>query len=275
MKKNKFNYTFKSLDEAWSVISSEVLEKGERVGNTHELRNVKFVIEDIGKNILNVRENFSLHYYLGEMIWYGVGSNSTEFISKFGRVWEHLSDDGVTNNSAYGFILKHKHGFNQIDKMVELLRKDPSSRRAVININVPNINVIETKDEMCTIALQFFVRDGKLEMTTMMRSNDLWTGTPYDIFYFTEIQKMIAKKLKLNYGTYTHFVTSIHIYNRNIDDIYKSLQNYRTGNYKTHRINGQKLFEKCYHLYEDLLSVPNEEIKKEVVRLCKKEGIIK
>lgn len=91
MKRNKFNYTFESLDEAWSVISSDVLEKGERVGNTHELRNVKFVIEDIGKNILNIRENFSLHYYLGEMIWYGVGSNSTEFISKFGRVWEHLS----------------------------------------------------------------------------------------------------------------------------------------------------------------------------------------
>lgn len=274
MKKNKFNYVFDNLDDAWSVISTDVLEKGDKVGNTHELRNVKFVIKNINNNILNIRKNFSLHYYLGEMIWYGVGSNSTEFISKFGKVWEYLSDDGITNNSAYGYILQNKHGFNQIDKMVELLRKDPDSRRAVININVPNKNVIETKDEMCTIALQFFVRDGKLEMTTMMRSNDLWTGTPYDIFYFTELQKMIAKKLKLQYGTYTHFVTSIHVYDRNIDDIYDSLTNYRTGNHDFHKIDGQKLFEKSFDIFQQLKNVPKENAKREVLRLCKKEGII-
>ena len=85
---------------------------------------------------------------------------------------------------------------------------DPNTRRAVVNINVPNVNVIETKDEPCTIALQFLNRDGKLHCTAIMRSNDIWFGTPYDWAFFIELQKVIADKLGLGYGTYTHFATS-------------------------------------------------------------------
>lgn len=52
-------------------------------------------------------------------------------------MWNKLSDDGITANSAYGYILQKKHGFNQIEKIIELLKVDPYSRRAVMNINVP------------------------------------------------------------------------------------------------------------------------------------------
>jgi thymidylate synthase len=142
-----------------------------------------------------------------------------EYISKYSTFWKHISDDGVTSNSAYGYLLKHKHGFDQIEKVIELLTVDPNSRRAVININVPNASVIETKDEPCTIALQFLNRDGKLYCTAIMRSNDIWFGTPYDWAFFIELQKVIADRLGLGYGTYTHFATSFHMYERNIDEI--------------------------------------------------------
>lgn len=216
---------YKNINEAWSDLAKKILSSGDSVNGTLELQNMLFSIEDINDNILTIRENFSTHYYLGELIWYASGIDDVDFISDFGAVWKRLSDDGKTNNSAYGHIIQNKNGFNQLEKIIELLKTDKASRRAVININSANKNVIETKDEPCTIALQVFIRDEKLHMTAIMRSNDLWTGTPYDIFYFTEIQKYIANELEVGYGTYTHFASSLHIYDRDVQNIVKSREN--------------------------------------------------
>lgn len=269
------NFIAYSVEGAWIKMANAVLEYGEEVNGTLELNNVKVLIQNPGNNLLRSRHNFSLHYYLGEMIWYGAGVNDVRFISKFGKVWEKLSDDGETNNSAYGYILKRKHGFNQITKMIELLKKDPHSRRAVMNINVPNRNVIETKDEQCTIALQVLLRNGKLNMTGVMRSNDLWTGTPYDLFYFTEIQKYIARKLGVEVGTYTHFVSSLHIYDRNINDVEKSINNFwNAKNKKDVHIDGQALLDAAPTLYCKLSNCEPKEAKKKVVELCLENNII-
>ena len=208
---------FNTVDEAYKKLC-EKLVTAPVVGNTHELNNVKIEIDDVTSSIVSIR-NTSLTYLLGELLWYFNGSQSMEYITKYSSFWKHISDDGVTSNSAYGYLLMYKRGFNQIEKVIELLTADPNSRRAVININVPNVHVIETKDEPCTIALQFLNRDGKLHCTAIMRSNDIWFGTPYDWAFFIELQKVIADRLNLGYGTYTHFATSFHAYERNMADI--------------------------------------------------------
>ena len=210
---------FNNVDEAYKAVC-EMLVDAPVVGNTRELNNMKIEIDDISNNIISIR-NISYNYLLGEFLWYFNGSQSLEYISKYSSFWKNISDDGVTSNSAYGYILKHKHGFDQIEKIIELLTVDPNSRRAVLNFNVPNERVIETKDEPCTIALQFLVRDNKVHCTAIMRSNDIWFGTPYDWAFFIELQKVIADRLGLGYGTYTHFATSFHMYERNIDEIKK------------------------------------------------------
>lgn len=189
-----------------------------RDGSTRELLNVKFVLKDINKNIVSVR-GLSPSYLCGELLWYFSGLNSLEFISRFSKFWEKLSDDGETSNSAYGYIMQHKFGFNQIEKVIEQLTVDPYSRRAVINLNTPNERMIETKDEPCTIALQFMIRKGKLDCTAIMRSNDIWFGTPYDVAFFTELQKYIAQRLGVGYGWYTHFATSLHLIDRNYEQV--------------------------------------------------------
>lgn len=190
------------------------------VGNTKEINNVKIHLNDINQNIVSVR-GISPSYLFGEWLWYFTGRNDMKFISKYGSMWERLSDDGVTNNSAYGYLMQKAFGFNQVEKIIELLTEDPSSRRAVININTPNPKVIETKDEPCTIALQFMIRSNKLHCTAIMRSNDIWLGFPYDVAFFTELQKYIADQLHVLYGSYTHFVVSMHVYDRNFEDIEK------------------------------------------------------
>jgi thymidylate synthase len=207
-----------NIDDIYRETCRLLLEKGQTVGNTKELNNFSFTLTDINNNIINIR-NISKSYLFGELLWYMTARNDIDFIQKFSGFWGRISDDGVTSNSAYGHILFKRHGFNQVDKIIELLMTDNNSRRAVLNLNVPNPNVIETKDEICTIALQMYIRDGKLHCTGIMRSNDIWLGTPYDVAFFTELQKYIAHRVGVECGTYTHFVTSIHAYDRNFDDL--------------------------------------------------------
>ena len=215
--------TANNLDDIYRELCDRLLNEGTVVGNTRELNNASFTLTDIENNVINIR-NISKSYLFGELLWYMTARDDINFIQKFSGFWGRISDDGVHSNSAYGHILFKRHGFDQVEKIIELLQKDKNSRRAVLNFNVPNVNVIETKDEICTIALQMYIRDGKLNCTGIMRSNDIWLGTPYDVTFFTELQKYIAHRVGVGYGTYTHFVTSIHVYDRNFEDIKKVLE---------------------------------------------------
>lgn len=195
-----------------------------KVGNTRELLNVKLQLNDITNNIVSIR-NISPSYLFGELIWYFTGRNDTAFISKFAKFWEGISDDGKTANSAYGYLIQKAFGFDQVQKVIDILKADPNSRRAKININTPRENVDTTKDEPCTMFLQFMIRNGKLNCTAVMRSNDIWFGLPYDVAFFTELQKCIADYLGVGYGTYTHYACSLHLYDRDFEKVFSILRN--------------------------------------------------
>ena len=117
-----------------------------------------------------------------------------------------------------GGIFKGAYGIRagaQIDKIVELLKNDPETRQAVITLRDPYRDLFEkSKDVPCTIAMSFRIRNGKLNMTTHMRSNDLVWGFPYDVIQFCLLQMTIAKELGIENGTYTHHADSLHIYER-------------------------------------------------------------
>ena len=193
---------YNNMDDIYRIICRQLLY-APKVGETREINGYSFTLTNLDNNVVNIR-NISKSYICGELLWYVLGRNDVGFISKFAKLWERISDDGKTSNSAYGDIILKRHGFNQVDTIIRLLKKDPLSRRAVINFNVPNPNVINTKDEICTVALQFLIRNGKLNAYGLMRSNDVWFGLPYDVIFFTELQKYIARKLGVDCGTYTH-----------------------------------------------------------------------
>lgn len=238
-----------NIDNIYLAVCKDLL-KAPKVGNTRELNNVKLVLKDINKNIVSVR-GLSPSYLFGELLWYFNGDNSLEFISNFSKFWNNISDDGRTCNSAYGYLMQIKYGFNQIEKVIEILEADPESRRAKININVPNIHVKETKDEPCTMSVHYMIRRNKLECTVVMRSNDIWFGFPYDVAFFTELQKYIAQRLGVGYGWYTHFAISLHVYDRDEEKIAEIVKNPVSKPIEYDR----KKFMENFSLIFDLLSV--------------------
>lgn len=192
----------KSMNGIYRQLCGKLSVQGHDVAGTKELLNSGFTLLDITDNIATVRTGYSVAYMLGELAWYFTGR-----------------DDGVTDRSAYGAIVFNRYGFDQVAQVIDTLKRDPYSRRAVINFNVPNPKRFETKDEICTIALVFELRGGKLDCTGIMRSNDVWLGTPYDVVFFTELQKHIANELGVAYGKYTHIAVSLHAYERDIDRV--------------------------------------------------------
>lgn len=214
----------KSVNEAWEQ-GFEALMRQAKEGYQADSRDgavvgeiceAVFCVEDPTRNIVTspIRK-MPMRYAIGELAWYLSGSNRVSDISRFAKKWEEISDDGVTNNSAYGWRIHYKFGYDQWAHIRSMLRKDPNSRQAIIHIkdavNHP------TKDTPCTVYLQFLLREGKLNLSVHMRSNDIWMGVPYDMFSFTFLQMKMAMELGVEVGQYTHYAGSLHIYARDYD----------------------------------------------------------
>lgn len=218
----------KTVNEAWQQwfdMFREQAKQGKKDPSRDgavvaECINAITVISDPTRNIISSTDRkMPMRYAVGELLWYLSGSNKLKDISVFSKVWKRMSDNGETVNSAYGYRIFSQFGFNQMEYVEKALRKDPLSRQAVIHIkDAQDYTENPTHDVPCTVALQFFIRDGELHMTVYMRSNDLWTGFPYDVFSFTCFQIMLAFRLGVEIGTYTHFAGSLHLYQRSLEE---------------------------------------------------------
>lgn len=77
----------------------------------------------------------------------------------------------------------------------------------------------DTRDHPCTTAIQFMIRNDKLNAHVFMRANDAWRGFPYDVFQFCQLQLAVAGALGLEPGTYYHHATSFHLYEENLEAV--------------------------------------------------------
>jgi thymidylate synthase len=132
----------------------------------------------------------------------------TDRVSAFRQFLDRGSFHG-----AYGARIS-----GRLDDLANLLRKDEHTRQAVLTIydSATDLNA-DKRDIPCTIAIQFLLRRGLLNMRVMMRSNDLWLGFPYDIVQFAALQAAVAADLDVPMGVYTHAVGSMHLYANNFD----------------------------------------------------------
>lgn len=206
-------------DYWFDILRLQNIQQPSRDGNVvGEIINAVTVITDPRQGFVKSKErNLSIKYAVGELLWYLSGSNKLEDISPYSSAWKNLSDDGNTVNSAYGYRIFNKFGFNQWEHVIKLLQKDPLSRQAIIHIKEPNN--APTKDLPCTICIQYLIRDNKLHSTVYMRSNDIWLGFPYDVFNFTSLQVLMAMELGVPVGEYTHIAGSLHLYERNVKNV--------------------------------------------------------
>jgi thymidylate synthase len=149
----------------------------------------------------------------GELLWYLSKDNNLKFITYYIKQYKEETEDFKTIYGGYGpRLFNSQKKYNQVKNIIRLLRENPSSRRAVIQLFEAKDIERKHKEIPCTCTLQFINRGGALHMITYMRSNDAFLGLPHDIFTFTMLQEIIARSLCLELGTYNHSVGSLHLY---------------------------------------------------------------
>jgi thymidylate synthase len=156
-------------------------------------------------------------FAVAETVWILSGSDAP-WIYEFNRqLRQYAEDDGILRG-AYGPRMRSWNGHvDQLALALATLRGDPESRRAVIQLYDPARDAHGHRDVPCTLSYRFHLRQGRLHMATTMRSQDLWTGLPYDIFAATTLHELMASWLGADLGDYHHHVDSLHLYERDLE----------------------------------------------------------
>lgn len=101
----------------------------------------------------------------------------------------------------------------QLDVIFEKLSKSPWNRHGYASIWVPDLDTVSPYPS-CIIGVYFFIRDDKLNMTSILRSNDAWGQALNDMYELVMIQKRMAERLQIKVGKYSHFAMSYHLYTK-------------------------------------------------------------
>ena len=136
----KFGPAFESLDAAFIWILTQCLQSDIRSAprgiETLELLPVAFSISDPRRRYISVpQRRWSIVYALGEFCWHLRASSSVDEIAHYAPRWRTIaSGEAQIGGSNYGARIFLARGtlISQWDDVIELLTRDPSSRRAVL-----------------------------------------------------------------------------------------------------------------------------------------------
>lgn len=170
--------------------------------------------------------NFNLKYAKQEWLWYLRADPMDTSIMEHATAWQKLQQPDGSFYSNYGQYMfrQNEDDDSQFDYVINTLLQDPGSRRASMMFLKREHLFEGNTDVVCTYAINFGIENGFLEMTVMMRSNDVIFGFTNDAFAFWNLYMFVYTVLKerlpdLKVGSYTHFTNSMHVYERHFEMI--------------------------------------------------------
>lgn len=204
-----------TIDDLMRLVVERILLDGEETRPTQgpavEVAGILLEIKNPRARISRTETRGKPLSCLGELCWYLAKSNDLAFIQHYISRYKK-SADGDVIHGGYGPRLFNWRTINQFKNVEERLKRNPDSRRAVIQL-FDGCDIAEKHNDVpCTCTLQFMVRQNQLHLVTYMRSNDAFWGLPHDVFCFTMLQEIMARKLSIEIGTYKHMVGSLHLY---------------------------------------------------------------
>jgi len=153
-------------------------------------------------------------FHFFEALWILAGRDDVRFLTTFNPRMAEFSDDGKTFHAPYGERMRIHFGQDQIKAVIRMLIEDPDTRRAVMSIWDPMVDLgTVSKDIPCNSLIMFKVRDGALHMTVCCRSNDvIWGAYGANVVQFSTLHQLICEAVNVKPGTYTQVSDSFHIY---------------------------------------------------------------
>jgi thymidylate synthase len=182
------------------------------------------------------------------MAWYIKADPHDLSIAAHAAQWGRIVLNGKLN-SNYGSYWFGPHGARFIH---HILSRDPMSRRAVIPMYGADVDHMDPNamDVPCTLAIEFRIRNDRLNMRAIMRSQDILWGMANDLPTFSFLHEIVAVLLGVPQGTLTVSVGSFHVYESRLDMFNNilSANSYQPVTDRPPRITqpeAQLLIEKC------------------------------
>lgn len=208
----------------------DAAQQASRCGNTDEILHAALCLR-------NPRERWAVSRYpalnpafsLVEVIWILRGRRDSAFPNYFNSQLSNYAGKGEFYHGAYGYRLRGR-GDDQMLRAYEALKSNGASRQVVLQIWDSQLDLPAADgssmapDIPCNICALLKIRDGRLEWTQIMRSNDMHIGLPYNLVQFTSLQEVMAGWLNVGIGDYHHLSDSLHIYDSAKADVMQANQ---------------------------------------------------
>lgn len=168
-----------------------------------------------------------------ELLWFLRGETNTATLGC--GIWDAWAKEDGELGPIYGHQWRKwgasetSPGIDQIAKVVDQIRRDPTSRRLIVSAwNVSELDQMALAP--CHSLFQFYVshddtgRPRRLDLQLYQRSADLAVGVPFNIASYALLLMMVARSVRLEPGVFVHTMGDGHIYLNHIDGVRKQLE---------------------------------------------------
>lgn len=161
---------------------------------------------------------------LKEMFWiYQDKSNDVSLLEDKYNVnyWREWANEDGNLNKAYGYQAGKKIDFpegtfDQVDRVLHLLKNDPMNRRIMTNL-LPLHEMSEMQLPACCYETLWSVRGNYVDMLLIQRSGDIIPASgSINVTQYALLQTMVAQSVGKKPGKFTHIINNLHIYDRHI-----------------------------------------------------------
>ena len=156
-----------------------------------------------------------------ELLWFLKGETNIEYLKEHGvNIWDAWADEDGELGPVYGkqwrrWEAKDGRVIDQIDAAIELIGRDPASRRIIVSAwNVGELS--EMALQPCHAFFQFYVNEGRLSCQLYQRSADVFLGIPFNIASYALLTHMMAQVCGLAVGDFVHTIGDAHLYTNHL-----------------------------------------------------------
>lgn len=159
-----------------------------------------------------------------ELLWFLKGETNIAYLKEHNvGIWDEWADDNGELGPVYGKQWRSWEGkdgkiVDQITELVQQIKKNPDSRRLIVNAwNVADLPEMALMP--CHTMFQFYVANGKLSCQLYQRSADVFLGVPFNIASYALLTMMIAQVCDLEPGEFIHTFGDVHIYSNHMEQV--------------------------------------------------------
>ena len=206
-----------SPGDAWVKVSKYLLASGSRVGNLTEELNVvteitQFESDDwfdghfrevMGDDRIDFAKTVTFLQPEPKK------ADNPFFEAEEGLDYKFIKDHWY--QSYWGRMVNWKGEFNQVENVIKILKTGKAVKRCELIIFDPIKDARNPYSQPCMVAIDLKPRDGKLYLTSMIRSNRISKSGYADYTALVEMGKFLSEQSGLELGKVTVLANSCHL----------------------------------------------------------------